>query len=163
MEPASTAARDALVIRVRGGRHVGALACAPRPLLDDDDGRVRAPPCSVSSRGGAAARPERWRRARSRAHQPRAGDRVRPAGGAPPLGHLGGRPSAAPAMSGLHAVARRVAAGTASNALGRLVVLLSRIVVTPIIVHAVGATDYGIWVLIGAIATFGGILELGIS
>ena len=34
---------------------------------------------------------------------------------------------------------------------------------TPIIVHAVGATDYGIWVLVGAVATFGGILELGIS
>src|SRR5215207_9737445 len=66
-------------------------------------------------------------------------------------------------MTGLHAVARRVATGTASNAVGRLVILLSRIAVTPIIVHAVGATDYGIWVLVGAIATFGGILELGIS
>lgn len=66
-------------------------------------------------------------------------------------------------MSGLHAVARRVAAGTASNALGRLVVLLSRIAVTPVIVHAVGATDYGVWVLVGSLATFGGILELGIS
>src|SRR5215207_152022 len=66
-------------------------------------------------------------------------------------------------MTGLHAVARRVAAGTASNALGRIVILLSRIAVTPIIVHAVGATDYGIWVLVVSIATFGGILELGIS
>jgi O-antigen/teichoic acid export membrane protein len=66
-------------------------------------------------------------------------------------------------MSGLHAVARRVAAGTASNALGRVIILVSRIAVTPVIVHAVGATDYGVWVLIASIATFGGILELGIS
>jgi O-antigen/teichoic acid export membrane protein len=66
-------------------------------------------------------------------------------------------------MTGLHAVARRVATGTASNALGRIVVLLSRIAVTPIIVHAVGATDYGVWVLIGSVASFGAILELGIS
>ena len=66
-------------------------------------------------------------------------------------------------MSRLHAVARRVAAGTASNAAGRAVVLVSRILVTPVIVHAVGATDYGLWVLIASIATVGGVLELGIS
>lgn len=66
-------------------------------------------------------------------------------------------------MTGLHAVARRVATGAASNALGRIVVLLSRIAVTPIIVHAVGATDYGVWILIASIASFGAILELGIS
>ena len=66
-------------------------------------------------------------------------------------------------MSRLHVVARRVAAGTASNAGGRAVVLIGRILVTPVIVHAVGATDYGLWVLIASIATVGGVLELGIS
>jgi O-antigen/teichoic acid export membrane protein len=66
-------------------------------------------------------------------------------------------------MSGLHAVARKVAAGTASNAGGRAVILISRILVTPVIVHAVGATDYGVWVLVASIATVGGVLELGIS
>ena len=66
-------------------------------------------------------------------------------------------------MSALNAVARRVAAGTASNVLGRVVVLASRIAVTPVIVHAVGATDYGVWILVGSIASFGAILELGIS
>jgi O-antigen/teichoic acid export membrane protein len=66
-------------------------------------------------------------------------------------------------MSGVHAVARRVAVGTASNALGRLVTLLAGIVATPIIVHAVGATDYGTWVLIASIATFGTLFEFGMS
>ena len=66
-------------------------------------------------------------------------------------------------MSGEHAVARRVAVGTASNALGRLVTLLAGIVATPIIVHAVGATDYGTWVLIASIATFGTLFEFGMS
>ena len=66
-------------------------------------------------------------------------------------------------MSNLSRVARRVAAGTASNAAGRAAVLVSRIVVTPVIVHAVGATDYGIWILVATIGSFGAILELGIS
>lgn len=66
-------------------------------------------------------------------------------------------------MSNLSKVARRVAAGTASNAAGRVAVLASKIVVTPVIVHAVGVTDYGIWILIATVASFGSILELGIS
>lgn len=66
-------------------------------------------------------------------------------------------------MTEEHSVARRVAAGTASNAVGRAVVLVSRIAVMPIILHAVGATDFGIWVVIGAVAGFGVMLELGIS
>jgi len=66
-------------------------------------------------------------------------------------------------MTGFHEVARRVAAGTASNAVGRVLILLGTIAVTPIIVHAVGATDYGVWILISSLASIGGVLELGIS
>jgi O-antigen/teichoic acid export membrane protein len=66
-------------------------------------------------------------------------------------------------MSGEHAVARRVAVGTASNAVGRTVTVLAGIVVTPIIVHAVGATDYGTWVLIASIAAIGVLFEFGMS
>jgi O-antigen/teichoic acid export membrane protein len=66
-------------------------------------------------------------------------------------------------MSGEHTVARRVAVGTASNAVGRIVSLLAGIVATPIIVHAVGATDYGVWVLIASIAAFGTLFEFGMS
>ena len=66
-------------------------------------------------------------------------------------------------MSGEHAVARRVAVGTASNALGRIVSVVAGIAATPIIVHAVGATDYGTWILIAAIAAFGTLFEFGMS
>jgi O-antigen/teichoic acid export membrane protein len=66
-------------------------------------------------------------------------------------------------MSGEHAVARRVAVGTASNALGRIVSVLAGIAATPIIVHAVGATDYGTWILIASIAAFGTLFEFGMS
>jgi O-antigen/teichoic acid export membrane protein len=66
-------------------------------------------------------------------------------------------------MSDAHAVARRVAVGTASNAVGRIVSLLAGIAATPIIVHAVGATDYGVWVLIASIAAFGTLFEFGMS
>jgi O-antigen/teichoic acid export membrane protein len=66
-------------------------------------------------------------------------------------------------MSGEHAGARRVAVGTASNALGRTVTLLAAVAATPIIVHAVGATDYGTWVLIASIAAIGGLFEFGMS
>jgi O-antigen/teichoic acid export membrane protein len=66
-------------------------------------------------------------------------------------------------MSGEHAVARRVAVGTASNAFGRIVSILAGIAATPIIVHAVGATDYGTWVLIASIAAIGMLFEFGMS
>jgi O-antigen/teichoic acid export membrane protein len=66
-------------------------------------------------------------------------------------------------MTGEHSVARRVAAGTATNLAGQAVVVLSLIALAPIIVHAVGATDYGVWVLIGSVASFGFLIELGIS
>lgn len=66
-------------------------------------------------------------------------------------------------MTGEHAVARRVAVGTASNAVGRLAIMVAGIVATPIIVHAVGATDYGTWIVVAAIASFGTLFEFGLS
>src|SRR5207253_6832931 len=62
-----------------------------------------------------------------------------------------------------HSIARRVAVGTATNVAGQALVVLSALALAPIIVHAVGATDYGVWVLIGSIASFGFLFELGIS
>ena len=62
-----------------------------------------------------------------------------------------------------HSIARRVAVGTATNVAGQALVVLSALALVPIIVHAVGATDYGVWVLIGSIASFGFLFELGIS
>lgn len=66
-------------------------------------------------------------------------------------------------MSEHHAVARRVAVGTATNVIGQAVVILTLLALAPIVVHAVGATDYGVWVLVGSVASFAFLLELGIS
>jgi O-antigen/teichoic acid export membrane protein len=66
-------------------------------------------------------------------------------------------------MSPEQSVARRVAAGTATNIAGQAIVVISLLALAPIIVHSVGATDYGVWVLVGSVASFGFLLELGIS
>ena len=66
-------------------------------------------------------------------------------------------------MTQQHAVARRVAVGTATNIIGQAVVIATLLALAPIIVHAVGATDYGVWVLVGSVASFAFLLELGIS
>jgi O-antigen/teichoic acid export membrane protein len=66
-------------------------------------------------------------------------------------------------MTREHSLARRVAVGTATNVVGQAVVVVSLVALAPIIVHAVGATDYGVWVLIGSVASFGFLVELGVS
>jgi O-antigen/teichoic acid export membrane protein len=66
-------------------------------------------------------------------------------------------------MASDHATARHVALGTAANIAGQALVILSIIVVTPLVVHAVGPSAYGVWVLFGSIASFGLLLELGIA
>ena len=66
-------------------------------------------------------------------------------------------------MSRDRSLASRVATGTAANAVGQAVVLISLIALTPIIVHAVGAGDYGVWVLIGSVASLGFLAEVGLS
>jgi O-antigen/teichoic acid export membrane protein len=66
-------------------------------------------------------------------------------------------------MSEQHALARRAAAGTATNVAGQAVVILTLLVLAPVVAHAVGPTDYGVWVLIGSVASFAFLLELGIS
>jgi O-antigen/teichoic acid export membrane protein len=66
-------------------------------------------------------------------------------------------------MTKEHAVARRVALGTATNVIGQAVVLITLLAAAPIIVHAVGATDFGVWVVVGSVASFALLLDLGIS
>jgi O-antigen/teichoic acid export membrane protein len=66
-------------------------------------------------------------------------------------------------MSDERSTARRLATGTAANVAGQAVSIVAVIVVSPIVLHAVGGTDYGVWVLFGAIASFALLLELGIA
>jgi O-antigen/teichoic acid export membrane protein len=58
---------------------------------------------------------------------------------------------------------RRLFLGTVSNFLGQAVVVLSGLIVLPVIVHHVGATDYGIWVVIWSVTSFVFLLDIGIS
>jgi O-antigen/teichoic acid export membrane protein len=62
-----------------------------------------------------------------------------------------------------HSAARRIAAGTVANVFGKGTVLLVGIVLAPIILHFVGATDLGIWLVIQSVGAFAFLLELGIS
>ena len=66
-------------------------------------------------------------------------------------------------MADEHRTARRVALGTAANMGGQAIVVLSVLIITPAIVRTVGATDYGVWVLFGSVASLGMLLELGIA
>jgi O-antigen/teichoic acid export membrane protein len=62
-----------------------------------------------------------------------------------------------------HSAARRIATGTLANVFGKGVVLLVGIVLAPIILHFVGATDLGIWLVVQSVGAFAFLLELGIS
>jgi O-antigen/teichoic acid export membrane protein len=69
-------------------------------------------------------------------------------------------PAAGDPDLGLHF---RVARGVASNYAGQLVVLATAFVLTPVVLHHVGPTQYGLWVLSNAVAGYGGLLDLGMS
>src|SRR5947209_20229219 len=66
-------------------------------------------------------------------------------------------------MSGVDTLHRRVFLGTVSNLLGQGVIVICLLALIPVIVHQVGATDYGILVLITTIASFVYLLDIGIS
>jgi O-antigen/teichoic acid export membrane protein len=60
-------------------------------------------------------------------------------------------------------IARRVILGTATNAAGQGFIVLVQLALIPLIVHRVGATDFGIWVVAGAVASFAFLLDMGVS
>jgi O-antigen/teichoic acid export membrane protein len=60
-------------------------------------------------------------------------------------------------------VQARVARGAASNYAGQFVVLATGFLLTPFILHRVGPTAYGLWILANALGGYGGLLDMGIS
>jgi O-antigen/teichoic acid export membrane protein len=60
-------------------------------------------------------------------------------------------------------IARTVALSTASNYVGRFVGLGSWFLITPLILHALGPADYGLWVVVGSVIGFSSLLDLGIA
>jgi O-antigen/teichoic acid export membrane protein len=52
--------------------------------------------------------------------------------------------------------------GTLSNYLGQFVTLVVGFVLTPFIIHAVGAAQYGLWVLVLSVVAYGTLFDFGI-
>jgi len=58
---------------------------------------------------------------------------------------------------------RRVLINTTSNILGKVVTLGLGFAVTPLLVHQLGAVQYGLWMLVGSLVGYGSLLEFGIG
>jgi O-antigen/teichoic acid export membrane protein len=69
----------------------------------------------------------------------------------------GSAPSGASRLRIRETVARNVL----SNSLGKVISLGANVVLTPFIVWRVGATEYGLLVLVGSVVTYGTLLDLG--
>jgi O-antigen/teichoic acid export membrane protein len=52
---------------------------------------------------------------------------------------------------------------TASNLVGQAVILGTGFFLAPFVLHRVGATDYGLWILISSLTGYASVLEFGIS
>jgi len=65
--------------------------------------------------------------------------------------------------TGSPALAEAIAWGTLTNIGAKVVIYGSWFFLTPFILHRVGATQYGLWALIGSLAAFGTLLDLGIG
>lgn len=70
-------------------------------------------------------------------------------------------------MGGSRSLPPAIGAGMVRNAAGnmtaRLVTLVATFLATPVLVHGLGPTDYGLWVLLASIAGYGWLLDLGIG
>jgi O-antigen/teichoic acid export membrane protein len=63
----------------------------------------------------------------------------------------------------MSAIARHMVRSTASNLAGQLFVLATWFVLTPFVVHELGATKYGLWVLVASLVAYGDLLDLGVG
>jgi O-antigen/teichoic acid export membrane protein len=57
----------------------------------------------------------------------------------------------------------RIARGTLSSVAGTAVTFGVWFFLTPVILHGVGETSYGLWALIGSLAAYGALLDLGVG
>ena len=70
---------------------------------------------------------------------------------------MSARPSTGPSSQ------RRLLFNIASNYAGKVYSLAVWFFLTPFIIHRLGASDYGLWVLVGSVAAYGALLEFGIA
>lgn len=57
----------------------------------------------------------------------------------------------------------RVLRGTVSNYVGKFIAVGTWFFLTPFILHQLGASGYGLWVLVGSVVNYGALLDLGIA
>ena len=60
-------------------------------------------------------------------------------------------------------IRHRVLQSTAFNFIGKLIALGTGFLLTPFILRQLGAGHYGLWVLVGSVAAYGSLLDLGIA
>jgi O-antigen/teichoic acid export membrane protein len=60
-------------------------------------------------------------------------------------------------------ILHRVLRSTASNFIGKLITLGAGFLLTPVILHQLGAIHYGLWALVGSVVAYGSLLDLGIA
>src|SRR5262249_10213559 len=60
-------------------------------------------------------------------------------------------------------IRHRVLRSTALNFIGKLIGLGAAFLLTPFILHQLGAGHYGLWVLVGSVVAYGSLLDLGIA
>src|SRR3989442_3492311 len=58
---------------------------------------------------------------------------------------------------------RRVLRNTVSNLLGKAIALITGFLLTLFILHKIGPIQYGLWILVGSAASYGSLLDLGIT
>jgi O-antigen/teichoic acid export membrane protein len=61
------------------------------------------------------------------------------------------------------AIRRHVARSTGSNLIGQVVILGTGFLLSPFVLGRVGASDYGLWVLVTSLTGYASVLEFGIS
>ena len=61
------------------------------------------------------------------------------------------------------ALRRWVLRSTLANYLGQLATFGTGFALTPFVLHQIGAIDYGLWLLVGSVVAYGGLLDLGIT
>jgi O-antigen/teichoic acid export membrane protein len=59
-------------------------------------------------------------------------------------------------------IGRRVLRSTISNSIGKFVTLASYFFLTPFVLHHLGSTENGLWVLVGSALAYGSLLDFGI-
>ena len=61
------------------------------------------------------------------------------------------------------ALRSRMLRGAASNAVGQCITLVTTFLLTPYVLHRIGETGFGLWVLVGSLVAYGGLLDLGLG